>query len=168
MFHDHWGIIHRRLNSAGKRTVKIPYFWRPTESGANTEDLIFANKGVSQKGSRRRAASGPHHVVARHPPGRRHQVVWRPWPTNRPPPSPKQTIQGKSQKEEKKAERRERERDRERSRAIPLDKPIGRTSQKGARVESLGQFRRKTPEFLHRISCRPWSSILLGKSLLKI
>ena len=21
------------------------------------------------------------------PPGRRHQVVWRPWPTNRPPPS---------------------------------------------------------------------------------
>ena len=81
MFDDYWRINCRSQNSAGKRTVKIPYFWKSAIRGKYPEVPILPDAGGSQKGRLRWATMGPHHVVARPGPGPRHHVVWRPWPT---------------------------------------------------------------------------------------
>ena len=81
MFHDYWRINCRSQNSAGKKTVKIPYFWRSAVPGEHRRVPISPEDGGSQKGSQRWATRGPHLVVARaHPWSRRHRVR-EPWPT---------------------------------------------------------------------------------------
>ena len=81
MFDDYWRINCQSQNSAGKRTVKIPYFWRSVIRGKHPEVSILSDAGGSQKGRLRWATKGPHHAMARPPPGPRHHVVWWPWPT---------------------------------------------------------------------------------------
>ena len=60
MFDDYWRINCRSQNSAGKRTVKIPYFWRSVIRGKHPEVSILSDAGGSQKGRLRWATRGPH------------------------------------------------------------------------------------------------------------
>ena len=59
MFHDYWRIAHRSQDSAGKSTVRMQYFGRPTIDGNYTENPIFPEDEDSQKEEPRRAAMGP-------------------------------------------------------------------------------------------------------------
>jgi hypothetical protein len=61
MFDDYWRINCRSQNSAGKWTVKIPYFWRSAIPGKYLEVLILPDDGGSQKERLRWATRGPHH-----------------------------------------------------------------------------------------------------------
>ena len=82
MFYNYWRIVHRSQNSAGKRSVKIPYLRRSALPGNYRKVPILPEDGESQKGSRRRATMGPHHAQARAHLWPRLGVVRRPWPTS--------------------------------------------------------------------------------------
>ena len=56
MFYNYWRIKYRTQNSAGKRTVKIPYLRISALPGKHQRVLISPEDGESQKESRR----GPH------------------------------------------------------------------------------------------------------------
>ena len=84
MFHDYWRIIHRSQDSAGKSTVRMQYFGRPTIDGNYTENLIFPEDGASQKESRR-AAMGPPHRPAR-------AKAWPRRPVRRGPTAPSRLL----------------------------------------------------------------------------
>jgi hypothetical protein len=49
MFGDYWRINCRSQNSAGKRTVKTPYFWRSAIPGKYPEVPILPEDGSNQK-----------------------------------------------------------------------------------------------------------------------
>jgi hypothetical protein len=49
MFDDYWRINCRSQNSAGKRTVKTPYFWRSAILGKYPKVPILPEDGSSQK-----------------------------------------------------------------------------------------------------------------------
>jgi hypothetical protein len=49
MFEDYWRINCRSQDSARKRTVKIPYFWRSTIRDKYTEVPILPEDGDSQE-----------------------------------------------------------------------------------------------------------------------
>jgi hypothetical protein len=49
MFGDYWRINCQSQNSAGKRSVKTPYFWRSTIPGKYPEVPILPGDGSSQK-----------------------------------------------------------------------------------------------------------------------
>jgi hypothetical protein len=49
MFDDYWRINCRSQNSAAKRTVKTPYFWRSAILGKYSEVPILPEDGSSQK-----------------------------------------------------------------------------------------------------------------------
>jgi hypothetical protein len=61
MFDDYWRINCRSQNSAGKRTVKTPYFWRSAIPGKYPEVVILLEDGISQRERLRCATKGPHH-----------------------------------------------------------------------------------------------------------
>jgi hypothetical protein len=87
MFDDYWRIHSRSQDSAGKRTVKIQYFWRPAILGKYPEIHISPKDGSSPKERARWATRGPHHLVVRASPRSRRLVVWPPWPTSAIAPS---------------------------------------------------------------------------------
>jgi hypothetical protein len=87
MFDDYWRACCRSQDSAGKRTIKTPYFWRSAILGKYLEIHISSEDGSSQKERARWATRGPHHQVARASPRPRHLVVWLPWPTSASTPS---------------------------------------------------------------------------------
>ena len=70
MFDDYWRINCRSQNSAGKRTVKIPYFGRTKIPRNYPEVPILSDDGGSRKGRLRWTRRGPHHPEARATPGR--------------------------------------------------------------------------------------------------
>jgi len=82
MFDDYWRINCRSQDSAGKRTVKIPYFWRSEAPEEKTKVNILPEDGASQKGRLRWATRGPHPPQARVDPWPRLGRVWPPWPTS--------------------------------------------------------------------------------------
>ena len=82
MFYIYWRIKHRSQNSAGKRSVKIPYLRRSASPENNQKVPILPEDGGSQKGSRRRATMGPHHAQARAHPWPRLAMVRRPCVTS--------------------------------------------------------------------------------------
>jgi hypothetical protein len=49
MFDDYWRIKCQSQNSAGKRTVKTPYFWRSAIPRKYPEVPILLEDGSSQK-----------------------------------------------------------------------------------------------------------------------
>jgi hypothetical protein len=49
MFDDYWRIHCRSQGSAGKRTVKTPYFWISAIHGKYPEVPIWLEDGSSQK-----------------------------------------------------------------------------------------------------------------------
>ena len=82
MFDDYWRNNCQSQNSAGKRTVKIPYLRRLALPGNYRKVPILPEDGESQKCSRRRATMGPHHAQVRAHLWPRLGVVRRPWPTS--------------------------------------------------------------------------------------
>ena len=62
MFYNYWRIKHRSQNSAGKRTVKIPYLQRSALPGKHWRVPISPKDGGSPKESRRGATGCPHLV----------------------------------------------------------------------------------------------------------
>jgi hypothetical protein len=72
MFEDFWRINYRSQDSVGKRTVKIPYFWRSTIRDKYTVVPILPEDGDSQEENLRGPTGGPHHPQARATPGPRH------------------------------------------------------------------------------------------------
>jgi hypothetical protein len=49
MFHDYWRIYWQSQNSAGKRTIKTPYFWRSAIPEKYPEVPILPEDESSQK-----------------------------------------------------------------------------------------------------------------------
>jgi hypothetical protein len=49
MIDDYWRIHCRSQNSAGKKTIKIQYFWRPAIPGKYPEVTISPEDGSCQK-----------------------------------------------------------------------------------------------------------------------
>src|SRR3954471_17959897 len=72
MFDDFNGIFWRSWNSAGKVTIRTPYFGRSMNSGKISEVPIFSDDEGSQKGESRWATMGPDLTQARAP-------VWPRW-----------------------------------------------------------------------------------------
>jgi hypothetical protein len=87
MFDDYWRIHCWSQDSARKRTVKTPYFWRSAILGKYLEVPIWPEDGSSQKERARWATRGPHHPLAWASPRPRRQVVWPPWPISANAPS---------------------------------------------------------------------------------
>src|SRR3954468_12081559 len=67
MFDDFNGICCRSWNSAGKVTIRTPYFGRSINSGKIPEVSIFSDDEGSQKGESRWATMGPDLTQARAP-----------------------------------------------------------------------------------------------------
>jgi hypothetical protein len=87
MFDDHRRTCCRSQDSAGKWTVKSPYFWRPTILGKYPEIHILPEDESSQKEGAKGAPGGPHHHVAWASPCLRHPGVRLPWPSSAIAPS---------------------------------------------------------------------------------
>src|SRR3954470_17240009 len=81
MFDDFNGICSRSCNSAGKVTIKTPYFGRSINSGKISKVPIFSDDEGSQKGEPRWATMGPDMTQARAPIWAHLGGVWLPWPT---------------------------------------------------------------------------------------
>jgi hypothetical protein len=60
MFDDYWRTCCRSQDSAGKRIVKTPYFWRSAILGKYPKIHILSDDESSQKERARGAARGPH------------------------------------------------------------------------------------------------------------
>src|SRR3954452_23548940 len=82
MFDDFNRICCRSWNSAGKVTIKTPYFGRSINSGKIPEVPIFSDDEGSQKGESRWATMAPDATQARGPVWPRLGRVWRPWPAS--------------------------------------------------------------------------------------
>jgi hypothetical protein len=87
MFDDHWRTCCRSQDSAGKMTVKTPYFRRSTIPEKYPEIHIISEDESSQKEEAKGAAGWAHHQVAQAHPWPRHPVVRPPWPTTAIAPS---------------------------------------------------------------------------------
>src|SRR4051794_19283291 len=87
MFDDFDGIYCRSWNSAGKVTIKTPYFGRSENSRKISKVHIFLDDERSQKGWPGCASMGPDKAQARAPCWPCLGCVWPPWPTSDGAPS---------------------------------------------------------------------------------
>jgi hypothetical protein len=62
MFDDHWRISCRSQDSAGKRTIKKPYFGRLGNSRKNTRKLYFTRRLKKPKGGDERSHKAGSHT----------------------------------------------------------------------------------------------------------